>query len=167
MRFWPWFLLLIAAALVSGALLTRWLPPGLRPDLLLLMALYAGLRAPRPDALRAAWVAGLLKDLLSAGPLGLYALLYLGVAFAVGRLVEWLSARSALVQGVTAFAAFLLTEGVALLALAVRANLWPSGAVGEWFTGALVTAAAAPFFVRIADRLLGAPSRRRHARSIG
>ena len=76
-------LLLAAAALVvETTLLSGVAWAGARPDLLMPVVMFAALFFPDPSrALGAAWGAGLLRDLGSAGPLGQYALIYLVVAF--------------------------------------------------------------------------------------
>lgn len=84
---WFWTLLLGAALLVLdvsvGAQL-RALWGG--PDFLLIFVVFLSLYCPADDAPIAGWLLGLAKDCLSAGPFGLYAVLFLCLAFFVSRI---------------------------------------------------------------------------------
>jgi len=75
-----WLLTLMVVALLACGPLPRHVPPAWRPDLFVILVAFAALRAPagrETDALVLCWLTGLAKDLLSAGPVGQYALLCL------------------------------------------------------------------------------------------
>ena len=145
MRRLIWALLLIACLLVQAGPLARRVPPELRPDPVLLLALFAAARAEPAEALGFCWVAGMGRDLLSAGPLGQYAMLYLLVGLAVAQLRRLLDVRLAVVQASSAFLAYSFVEGVCLATTALTlGNRAVVSYAGELFSGALVTAAAAP-----------------------
>jgi len=145
MRWAIWAPLLVAALLAQAGPLARHLPPELRPDPVLLLALFAAARAEPAEALGFCWLAGLGRDLLSAGPLGEYALLYLAAGLGVTQLRRLLDARLPVVQAASAFLAYSFVEGICLgTTLLACGNRQLASHVGELISGALVTAAAAP-----------------------
>ena len=145
MRRLTWALLLAACLLAQAGPLARHLPPEVRPDPVLLLAIFAAARAEPAEALGFCWAAGLARDLLSAGPLGQYALLYLAVGMGMAQLRKLIDARLAIVQAASAFLAYSFVEGMGLaitaLALGNREIVSNAGAL---ISGALVTAAVAP-----------------------
>ena len=168
MRFGSWLLALAVAALLACGPLPRHIPPEWRPDLFVILVAFAALRAPpghSAEALTLCWMTGLAKDLLSAGPLGQYALLYLAAGAAIARARPALGARSAAAGAALAWAAALLTEGVAAWAVGREGGrLWPmSGAFRGVLSASLITACVAWPCFRCLDRLLG---RRGKARSM-
>ena len=145
MRWLAWMLLLIACVLAQTGPLARHLPPEIRPDPVLLLALFAAARAEPASGLGFCWVAGLARDLLGAGPLGQYALLFLVAGLGMVQVRQLLQVRLPIVQAASAFLAYSFVEGVALVSTALSTGngqvLSRSSAL---FIGALVTAAAAP-----------------------
>lgn len=145
MRRLTWAILLIACLLAQTGPLARHLPPQVRPQPVLLLALFAALRTEPYEALAICWLAGLACDLLSAGPLGQYALLYLVAGAGAAQLRRLVDGRRPLVQAASAFLAYSFVEGIALVATAlVLGNPAILSNTAELFSGALVTAAAAP-----------------------
>lgn len=85
----------VAALALELTLLDLFSIHGARAEILLALACFAALFARTPQqGLMTAWILGLIKDLGSAGPLGLHALLFLAMAAAVLRarrpLDQWL-----------------------------------------------------------------------------
>ncbi len=78
-------LVLVTAAILQTSLLPFLSLSGFRPDLLLLVTIAFALRDGLLTGLRVGFAAGVLVDLLlNESPVGLTALVYLGVAYAVG-----------------------------------------------------------------------------------
>jgi rod shape-determining protein MreD len=159
MRVGSWLLALVVVALFACGPLPRHISPAWRPDLFVILVAYAALRVPPgrdADALALCWLTGLAKDLLSAGPLGQYALLYLAAGALIGRMRPALDSRSALSGAALAWAAALTTECVAAWAAGREGGgLWPmAGAFRGVLTASLVTACVAWPSFRVFDRLL-------------
>ncbi len=88
-------LVLLTAAVLQTSLLPFLALSGFRPDLLLLITIAFALTDGLLSGLRIAFVAGVLTDLLlSASPVGLTALVFLGVAYAVGTARPYLAPDS-------------------------------------------------------------------------
>lgn len=88
-------LLLVVAALLQVTVLPVIAVSGFVPDLLLLLVIAFALDNGPLTAVRVAFPAGLLLDLLSTNvPLGLSVLVYLGVGYAVGRARPHVSSES-------------------------------------------------------------------------
>lgn len=110
---------------------------------------------------------GLAKDLLSSGPVGEYALLYLAAGAAISRIRPAWGARSAAAGAALAWAAAFATESVAAWALGREGgSLWPAPGAFRGVLGAsLITACVAwPFFMSL-DRLLRRKGRARSLRA--
>lgn len=145
MRRLIWALLLIACLLAQSGPLARHLPPQVRPDPVLLLAMFAAARMESAEGIGFCWAAGLGRDLLSAGPLGQYALLYLLAAMGMAQLRKVIDVRLAAVQASYAFLAYSFAEGTCIATTALTSgNRAVLSHAGELVSGALVTAAAAP-----------------------
>jgi rod shape-determining protein MreD len=136
-------LLLAAAALAFELTLSEtWSLGGARAEALLSLACFASLFArDSGQGLLAAWTMGLLKDIGSAGPLGLHALLFLAAGAVVLQIRQILFRESPLTQiGVTFVAACWVN-----LAGAVVVSIWVGGIpfgviVGKTLLSGLLTA---------------------------
>ena len=135
--------LLAAAALAFElTLLDTWSVAGARAELLLSLACFAALFArDSGQGLLASWLIGLLKDLGSAGPLGLHALLFLGAGAVVLHLRQILFRESPLTQlGVTFVAACWVNLATAIV-VSISVGGIPFGVmVGKTLLSALLTA---------------------------
>ena len=135
--------LLAAAALAFElTLLESWSIGGVRAELLLSLACFAALFArDSGQGLLASWLIGLLKDLGSAGPLGLHALLFLGAGWVVLQIRQILFRESPLTQiGVTFVAACWVNLAAAVL-VSISVGGIPFGViVGKTLLSALLTA---------------------------
>lgn len=88
-------LVLVTAAILQTSLLPLLSLSGFRPDLLLLVTIAFALRDGLLTGLRVGFAAGVLVDLLlNESPVGLTALVYLGVAYAVGAARPYLASDS-------------------------------------------------------------------------
>jgi rod shape-determining protein MreD len=153
MRLGKWLLALLTAALLACVPLARHAPSPWRPDLFMILAAFAALRAEGADALALCWMTGLAKDLLSAGPPGEYALLYLAAGAAMVRVRAWMGARAAPTAAALVWAAAAATECVAAWASA-RQGLWAApGAFGGVLSASLITACAALPLFPLLDRV--------------
>jgi len=123
-------------------LLERWSLKGARPEALLSLACFAALFArDSSQGLIASWMIGLLKDLGSAGPLGLHALLFLGAGWVVLQIRQVLYRESPLTQvGVTFIAACWVNLAAAVV-VAVTVGGIPLGVLlGKTALSAVLTA---------------------------
>ena len=108
-------LVLLAALVVDQSLLTGVRVDDLRPDLMLLVAVAGGLAAGPERGALAGFGAGLVVDLLLQTPLGLSALTFSLVGFAVGTVETTIIRTAWWIAPVTAFAGSV--AGVLLYAL--------------------------------------------------
>jgi rod shape-determining protein MreD len=148
----PKVLLLAGACLVAELTLLddlAWL--GGRLELLLLVAVFAALFArDRRQALLTCWLVGLVKDLGSAGPLGLHAVLFLGVGWTIHGIKQLLFRESAVMQaGVAAAGCAAVAVATALFVSVTVGGVPPSLWLTKTVMSALVTALLAPAFVRL------------------
>ena len=88
-------LVLVTAAIVQTTLLPLLALSGFRPDLLLLVTIAFALHDGLLTGMRVGFAAGVLGDLLlNASPVGLTALVFVGVAYAVGVVRPFLAPES-------------------------------------------------------------------------
>lgn len=154
MRLGKWLVLLALFSLLGSVVVPRYVPDSFRPDFFIMSVLFLALQAPRHELLQLCWCTGFAKDLLSGGPLGTYALLYLVAGAVVMRLrfspfVRLIVGRIAL-----GALAFFLTEIASIGVVALRAHVLPSaGAVGILVSASLVTGVVTPVCLGLLDRL--------------
>jgi len=135
--------LLAAAALAFElTLLEAWSIGGVRAELLLSLACFAALFArDSGQGLLASWLIGLLKDLGSAGPLGLHALLFLGAGWVVLQIRQILFRESPLTQIGVTFVAACWVNLAAAIVVSISVGGIPFGVmVGKTLLSALLTA---------------------------
>jgi rod shape-determining protein MreD len=155
MRLLNWFMVLLGLALLASVALPRYLPEAARPDLFVIMVVFVLLRAETEEILPLCWVTGLAKDLLSAGPLGEYALLYLILAMVLVRIRSSVNAYFVTTYAGLGFATSFLTDSVyAWTCARVGLSLAP-GASRALLTAALATGLAAPFLFWAFDGMGG------------
>lgn len=88
-------LVLVTAAILQTSLLPLLALSGFRPDLLLLVTIAFALHDGLLSGMRVGFAAGVLNDLLlSASPVGLTALVFVGIAYAVGVARPFLAPES-------------------------------------------------------------------------
>lgn len=88
-------LVLVTAAVLQTSVLPFLAPGGFRPDLLLLVTIAFALRDGVLTGLRVGFAAGILADLLlNESPVGLTALVFVGVGYAVGMARPYLAPDS-------------------------------------------------------------------------
>ena len=136
-------LLLAAAALAYElTLLETWSVSGARAEALLSLACFAALFArDSRQGLLTSWIIGVLKDIGSAGPLGLHALLFLGAGWVVLQIRQILFRESPLTHlGVTFIAACWVNLAAAIV-VSITVGGIPFGViVGKTLLSALLTA---------------------------
>lgn len=110
-------LVLVTAALLQTSLFPYLMLAGFRPDLLLLVTAVFALREGALTGLRVGFAAGILTDLLlHQSPVGLSALVYLGVGYTIGLARPYLAPESVTAPVIMAFLSGLLgTAGYGLL----------------------------------------------------
>ena len=135
--------LLGAAALaLELTLCDSWSVGGVRAEVMLSLACFAALFArDSGQGLLASWLIGLLKDLGSAGPLGLHALLFLGAGWVVLQIRQLLFRESPLTQVGVAFVAACWVNLAAAIVVSISVGGIPLGVmVGKTLLSALLTA---------------------------
>ncbi len=122
-------------------LLDAWAVKGARPEALLSLACFAALFArDSAQGLTASWMIGLLKDVGSAGPLGLHALLFLGAGAVVLQIRQVLFRESPLTQLAVAFIAACWVNLAAAIVVSFTVGGIPFGViVGKTLLSALFT----------------------------
>lgn len=89
-------LVVLSAALLQTSFLPFLALNGFRPDLLLLVTIAFALHDGAMTGLRVGFAGGVLTDLLlNAAPIGLTALVYIGIAYAIGVAKPYLAPESA------------------------------------------------------------------------
>lgn len=83
MRYIPWFILAYVVLGLQSGLSPYISIDGSPPNLLLPVAIFIALYAPRDAALLGTYVLGLMQDMLSLEPLGVHALVYAAVTLGV------------------------------------------------------------------------------------
>ena len=116
-----------ATALMASAVLPMFLSEAWQPDVFALVMVFAALRAPRREALSYAWVIGLIRDAVSGGPLGAYALAYLVASACILRMRAETENRLLITYAPHAFAVALATGGLHASSVSMRV-----GAVAAW-----------------------------------
>jgi len=122
-------------------LLDAWSIKGARPEALLSLACFAALFArDSAQGLTASWMIGLLKDVGSAGPLGLHALLFLGSGAVVLQLRQVLFRESPVTQIAVTFIAACWVNLASAIVVSCTVGGIPFGViVGKTLLSALLT----------------------------
>lgn len=123
---------------------------GIRPNFFLIFAVLSALNLDLPEASISACIMGLFKDILSAGPLGLNASLFVGIAIIVGVWRHKIYTNSIFVQLlVVLIASVVYRGGSAFILWLAYGNLATLPALLNIFVGSTYTAvlAAGPYFL--------------------
>ncbi len=148
MRLLPYILLAYIALGVQSGLGVLWTEGGSSPNLVLIAAIFIATHATRSAALLGCFCMGLMQDLLTLQPLGLYAFSYGLIALMLIGSQPALKRANALVHILTAL--FSATV-VMLIVLINQFFLTPAGEPhpGAWpmFKGVLLTTLLAPLLL--------------------
>lgn len=160
---WPAYFILVYFVIgvqVGAADLMR--VGGAKPDLVLLAVIFITVNAPRDAALLGAFGIGVMTDLVSLSPLGVYALAYSLVGMFVVSTQELVYRAHPLTHFSLGLAGGLLSGAVVAIHGWIRG---PSVPVMDLFTSTLYTAAVAPLVLGALNlaRKSFAFSRRRRA----
>ena len=123
---------------------------GAKPNLVLLAVIYIAINGPRGAALLAAFMMGLMLDLVGLHALGLYAFAYGIVAMFIVSMQEVVYREHPMAHLFVALIASLLVSTVALIHGWVQSPLLP---LGVQFKTAIYTALLAPIVLGILQRL--------------
>lgn len=137
---------------------------GARPDILLILAVFLALYGEDDHWPVRYWLLGLLKDIFSAGPLGLHALLFAFIGSGVGLIRGEVFREHPFTRAFTVFLAVLLANGGAATIHALRAeNLWAGDLAlcvfAEALTSAVLAPVCMPFFMLFRSLLGIRPAR--------
>lgn len=142
---WPAYLILVYVAVGLQTGLGEYLRiDGARPDLVLLAVVFIAINAPRDAALLGAFGIGLVQDLVTLSPPGLYALAYSAVALAMIKMQELVSRTHPAAHFLLALMGGILSAAVVLIHGWIKG---PAAPIGELFGGALYTAILAPLIL--------------------
>ena len=135
---------------------------GARPDLVLLAVIFIAIHAPRDAALLGAFGIGLVKDMTTLSPLGLYAIAYSLVGLFTSSTQELVYRAHPVTHVMLGFFGGLLAGGVVLVHGWIKG---PPASLGEVFGSALYTALLAPLVLGVLNLAKGAFSFRRRVRA--
>lgn len=144
-----WVLFAIAAILVvcvQAGILAPLGPGAALVKLPLIFAVYVGFYSLKARGLVACWLLGLLRDLFSSAPMGLFAALYLAAGAFAHVVGKRLHVNALLVQAGVLFVATLLVSAVHLAALEPASGARAVALMGErmLLTGALTSVIGVP-----------------------
>jgi rod shape-determining protein MreD len=137
-----------------------------RPDMILLVVIFIALHAPRDAALLGCLGIGLIKDLTTLSPLGLYAIAYSLVGMFTISTQELVYRAHPLTHVTLGFVGSLLAGAVVLIHGWIKG---PSAFISEVFGSALYTAALAPFvlgFLNLTRKAFSFQTPRRRVRTL-
>jgi rod shape-determining protein MreD len=149
-NWWRIALVVISAAMLQRGVASHVQPFGVAPDLMLLVAVSAGIAAGPERGAVVGFFSGLALDLLLQGPIGLAALSFSLVGYFTGRYEGLITRAGTTLVVLTAFVASVLGElvYVGLGLLVGQANMLSSRLWLIVLVVALVNAALAPLAVR-------------------
>jgi rod shape-determining protein MreD len=161
MRWPPYFILAyVAVGLQIG--LAEYLRVGAaRPDLVLLAVIFIAIHAPREAALLGCFGLGIISDLVSLNPLGVYAIGYSIVGMFVISTQELVYKAHPATHFTLGFAGALLCGSVVVIHGWIRG---PRASVTEMLASALYTALLAPVVLGLLNLTRGAFSFRHRRR---
>jgi rod shape-determining protein MreD len=150
------FFLMITGVLVlvlQSTFMGFLLPNAYKPDLFLVLVFWSSLRLPFLAGVGTAFVGGLLVDLLSGAPVGLFAVIYCSIFIACGSLNSVFQTDTLAGRVVTVFAATLTSAGTVLLVRMLTATVSMGSNSLLWFVEkAAITALSCLLFFPIMDR---------------
>ena len=150
MRLSGLMILLAAAILAASILLPRYAPGWMGVDVFAFLLVFLAIRAPTEETLPLCWFTGLVRDLLSGGPLGGYALLYLLAGVVLLRVRAATDTRMFLTRAALVFSVALVTDAVWLAKSQGVLAFWR--VAGLSLRMALMTGAMAPVVLWLLDR---------------
>lgn len=151
MRWGPAIVLILAALLAQAALAPAFEIRGLKPDWILVVAVFWGLYSPLHQAVFCAWILGFLADLLSLEVTGVQAFSYAAATFLAGYMKTYVFRYKLSTQVFVSLGVGLVVRSAWLIYVA-----WAYGLHGGWwnqwlvhvFLTALYTAGWAPILQR-------------------
>lgn len=160
MRWVPYFILAyLAVGLQIG--ISGFLGQGAKPDLVLLAVIFIAIHAPRDAALLGCFGLGIISDLVSINPLGVYAIAYSIVGMFVISTQELVYKAHPVTHFTLGFVAGLLSGSVVVIHGWIRG---PRASVTELLAAALYTAILAPIVLGLLNLTRGAFSFQRRRR---
>ena len=162
---WPAFFILVYVAVglqIGMGDFVRIGGAGARPDLVLLAVIFIAIHAPRDAALLGAFTIGLVKDMTTLSPLGLYAIAYSVVGMFVVSTQEYVYRAHPVTHVTLGFAGSLVAGAVVLIHGWIKG---PPASFAEVFGSALYTALLAPVILGALNLAKGAFSFRRRQRA--
>jgi rod shape-determining protein MreD len=163
---WPAFFILVYLAVglqIGMGDFVRIGGAGARPDLVLLAVIFIAIHAPRDAALLGAFTIGLVKDMTTLSPLGLYAIAYSLVGMFIVSTQEYVYRAHPVTHVTLGFVGSLLAGAVVLIHGWIKG---PPASLGEVFGSALYTALLAPLILGALNLAKGAFSFRRRKRAM-
>ena len=162
---WPVFFILVYLAIglqIGTGDFARVGAAGSRPDLVLLAVLFIAIHAPRDAALLGAFAIGLVKDVTTITPLGLYAIAYSVVAMFTVAAHEYVYRAHPVTHVLLGFVGSLLAGVVVMIHGWIKG---PPASFAEVFGSSLYTALLAPLVLGVLNLAKGAFSFKRRQRA--
>ena len=154
---WLLLLLIITAAAVVQTTLADLAAIGrATPDLTLALAVYFGLSYDLRDAFLPAWLLGLFRDAFSAGPVGMYGIIFLLLALLLGYVRTYAFHDK---PGVTILATALASAAASMAGLAMLSLLHPVPPAGHVLARSLLDGAYSAAAVFALPAVLDRPCR--------
>ena len=162
---WPAFFILVYLAVglqLGMGDFTRVGAAGARPDLILLAVIFIAVNAPRDAALLGAFAIGLVKDMTTLSPLGLYAVAYSVVGLFAVAAQEYVYRAHPVTHVLLGFFGAMLAGGVVMIHGWIKG---PPASFAEVFGSSLYTALLAPLVLGVLHLAKGAFAFRRRQRA--
>ncbi len=144
----------IAALILQTTSLAFLVPAAYKPDVILILVGWASLRMPFSVAAGFAFVAGILVDLLSGSPIGLFAIIYCLVFLSYGYSHATFHLEGLAAQAVLIFILTLASGGVVLFMRFLGGPVGFGWNAAQWFLlKSLFTGLASVLVFPLVDRL--------------
>jgi rod shape-determining protein MreD len=148
---WPAYLILVYFAIGAQIGMGEFLRiGGAKPDLVLLAVIFITVNAPRDAALLGAFVIGIMTDLVTLSPLGLYAFTYALIGMFVVSTQELVYRAHPVTHFSLALVGGLMTGMILLIHGWIKG---PSVSASEMFASALYTAILAPILLGLLNQM--------------
>jgi rod shape-determining protein MreD len=144
----------IATLILQTTSLAFLIPVGYKPDLILVLVAWGSLRMPFTVAAGFAFLAGILIDLLSGSPMGLFAIIYCAIFVMCGYCQATLQLEGPVAQGLVIFCLTLISGAVALLTRWIAGPVEFGWHAAQWIMlKSLFTGFASAILLPLLDRL--------------
>lgn len=144
----------ISALVLQTTSLAFLVPVGYKPDIILILVAWSSLRMPFAVTAGFAFFAGILIDLLSGSPMGLFSIIYCVIFLMYGYCQATLQLEGAVAQGLAIFCLTLIAGGVVVLVRLLAGPVGFGWNAALWILmKSLFTGLASTLILPLLDRL--------------